>query len=88
MIIRIRELKPMPDYTLSVLFDDGKRVLYDVKPDIEKLPGYSLLRDIQGLFQQVQLDTSRTCVYWNEDIDLPSDAIYEYGAPVSNNISA
>ncbi len=32
-----------------------------------------------ALFNQVQLDSSRTCVYWNEDIDLPSDSIYEYG---------
>ncbi len=34
------------------------------------------------LFQQVQLDPSRTCVYWNEDIDLPSDVLYEYGVEV------
>ena len=26
--------------------------------------------------EQVQLDESRTCVYWNDVIDLPSDAIY------------
>ncbi len=53
-------------------------MVYDVKEDMQ-LPGYSLLRDVSGLFQQVQLDQSRTCVYWNDDIDLPSDIIYEYG---------
>ena len=37
------------------------------------------LKNIYGLFEQVQLDESRTCVFWNDDIDLPSDAIYEYG---------
>lgn len=78
MIQRIRSIKPLPDYLLSVAFDDGKRVLYDVKEDMN-LPGYSLLREIQGLFNQVQLDASRTCVFWNDEIDLPSDAIYEYG---------
>ena len=41
-----------------------------------------LLRDVPGLFQQVQLDESRTCVYWNDEIDLPSDSIYEYGRSV------
>ncbi|MBR3405270.1 MAG: hypothetical protein IKG91_08265, partial [Firmicutes bacterium] len=59
--------------------DDGKRVLYDVAEDIREIPSYGLLEDVPGLFQQAQLDQSRTCVYWNEDIDLPSDAIYEYG---------
>ena len=28
MIIRIKELKPLPNYLLSVTFDDGRHVLY------------------------------------------------------------
>jgi len=78
VIARINSLKPLPDYKLAVAFDDGKRVTYDVKEDMH-LPGYGLLREVNGLFQQVQLDQSRTCVFWNDEIDLPSDAIYEYG---------
>ena len=75
---RIKSIQAMPNYVLSVIFDDGRHVLYDVKEDMN-LPGYIVLRDIAGLFQQVQLDKSRTCVYWNNDVDLPSDTIYEYG---------
>ena len=82
MIPKIASIQPMPDYLLSVSFDDGRRVLYDMKEDMG-LPGYSALRDVYGLFQQVRLDESRTCVYWNEDIDLPSHAIYEYGRVVN-----
>ena len=82
MIQRIHTVKPLPDYCLSVSFDDGRHVIYDVKEDMD-LPGYNALREIQGLFRQVQLDKSRTCVFWNEDIDLPSDTIYEYGQVVS-----
>ena len=78
MIPRISSLTTLPNYLLSVTFDDGKRVLYDVKEDMN-LPGYDSLREIIGLFEQVRLDKSRTCVYWNDEIDLPSDAIYEYG---------
>lgn len=79
MIARIRSITPLPDYRLDVSFDDGRRVIYDVKEDMS-LPGYSALREIAGLFRQVQLDESRTCVFWNDYIDLPSHAIYEYGA--------
>ena len=80
MIKRIKSLTPLPDYVLEVSFDDGKTVLYDTKEDMN-LPGYDALRSVTGLFQQVQLDQSRTCVYWNDEIDLPSDILYEYGKP-------
>ena len=62
MIQRIASLKPLPGYLLSVVLDDGKHVLYDVKEDFA-LPGYSALRNEAGLFQSVQLDETRTCVY-------------------------
>ena len=81
MIQRINSITPLPDYCLSVSFDDGKRVIYDVKED-KHLPGDQQLRDVTELFQQVQLDKSRTCIYWNDEIDLPSDTIYEYGQRV------
>ena len=81
MIQRISSIKPLPDYCLSVSFDDGRKVIYDVKEDMH-LPGYEQLRDVAGLFQQVQLDKSRTCVYWNDEIDLPSDILYEYGKSI------
>lgn len=80
MIKRIKRIVPLPDYVLEVSFDDGKTVLYDTKEDMN-LPGYDALRSVAGLFQQVQLDQSRTCVYWNDEIDLPSDILYEYGKP-------
>lgn len=79
MIKRIRRLEPMADYRLYAVFDDGRAVVYDVKEDIRDIPAYRDLVDIGGLFQQVRLDASRTCVFWNDAIDLPSDAIYEYG---------
>lgn len=84
MIQRIKSIKPLPDFVLSVVFDDGYHVHYDVKEDMN-LPGYDALRTVPGLFAQVQLDASRTCVSWSEDIDLPSDTLYEYGRPAISN---
>ena len=79
MIPRVKSVIPMENYILDVVFDDNVRVYYDMKEDISSLPGYNDLRNIQGLYQNVQLDLSRTCIYWNEYIDLPRDTIYEYG---------
>lgn len=79
VICRIRDIQVVSDYRLRVGFDDGKVVVYDVMEDIQAIPSYAPLRDVPGLFRQVRLDESRTCVYWNSEIDLPSDVIYEYG---------
>lgn len=83
MIPRIKSIKPGDNYMLLAVFDDGKTVLYDVKDDIKNIPSYKELETIPGLFQLVQLDQSRTCVFWNDHIDLPSDTIYQYGAQIN-----
>ena len=79
MIPRIKAIKPIENYKLLVTFDSGQKVLYDVQDDIDTLKDFEPLKSVYGLFNQVQLDTSRTIVYWNDRIDLPSDIILEYG---------
>ena len=81
MIPKIKSVVPQENYTLLVDFMDGKSVFYDLSEDIMTLPGYDDLKKISGLYKNVQIDESRTCVFWNEYIDLPSDTIYEYGIP-------
>ncbi|MEE1062557.1 MAG: DUF2442 domain-containing protein [Paludibacteraceae bacterium] len=79
MIPRIKNYRALDNYILYVEFDDGYKVMYDVMDDIRTLPSFHSLLDVCGLFKQVQLDSSRTCLFWNEDIDLASDCIYKYG---------
>ncbi len=82
MIRHIKKLEILTGLRLKVGFDDGRIVVYDVAEDVEAVPGYSPLRTEPALFSQARLDESRTCVYWNDRIDLPSDAIYEYGREI------
>ncbi len=79
MYPKIKGFQTLPDYMLKVVFDDGKIVLYDVKDDMSKIPSYTLLKDVYKLFEQARLDSSRSIIYWNDEMDLPSDAIYKYG---------
>ncbi len=83
MIPRIKQFKTIDDWKLLVTFDDGFFVCYDVKDDIDTIDDFKSLITEIGLWSMVQLDASRTCITWNERIDLPSDTIYEYGEPVS-----
>ena len=82
MIPRIKNIEVANDLTLLVTFDDDGQVLYDLKDDIDTLPDYKPLLTEGGLFENFQLDPSRTCVYWSDRIDLPSDIIWEYGKKV------
>ena len=82
MIPRIKSVNDGNDYKLEVLFDDGKRVLYDVKEDINQIPDFKDLIAIDGLWKQFALDESRTCRYWNDRIDWASDSVYEYGKEI------
>ena len=78
---RIKSIETLPDYRLSVVLDDGRRVVYDVGEDIEQIEEFRVLKQIPHLWEQAQVDSSRTCVYWNDRIDLPSETLYEYGVP-------
>ncbi len=82
MIPRIKSIEPQADFKLLVDFDEGRRVVYDVAEDIRTIEAFQELKTLPGLFGNVRLDSSRTCVVWNERVDLPSDTIYEYGVPV------
>ena len=77
---------------ISKVFKDDKLDFYIIKFNCIDLqiildasrcdadhPDFKDLVSIQGLWKQFSLDESRTCVYWNDRIDLPSDSIYEYG---------
>ncbi|MBP5704045.1 MAG: DUF2442 domain-containing protein [Paludibacteraceae bacterium] len=75
MIPGIKNYRSLDNYMLYVEFDDGYKVMYDIR----MLPLFRPLLDICGLFKQVRLDSSRTYFFWNEEIDLASDCIYEYG---------
>ena len=82
MIPRIKHIKALDNYILLVEFDSGLKVLYDVKDDIRTLTDFKVLESEYGLFNNVQLDPSRTCIYWTDRVDLPSDTLLEYGSPV------
>ncbi len=82
MIPRIKSIEPKADFKLLVDFDEGRRVVYDVAEDIRNVEAFQELKTLAGLFGTARLDSSRTCVVWNERVDLPSDTIYEYGVPV------
>lgn len=46
---RIKSIEALPNYLLSVVFDDGKAVVYDVGEDIEQVEEFRLLKQVPHL---------------------------------------
>ena len=46
---------------------------------IKNVSVFGDLKTVEGFWFQAKVDKCCTVVYWNDWIDLPSDAIYEYG---------
>ena len=84
MIPRIKEVVPQEDFKLMITIDSGEKVIYNVEDDIEDVAEFSVLKTEYGLFKNFQLDESRTVIYWNDWVDLPSDTLLEYGSKIMN----
>ena len=84
MIPRIKEVVPQEDFKLMITIDSGEKVIYNVEDDIEDVAEFSVLKTEYGLFKNFQLDESRTVIYWNDWVDLPSDTLLEYGSKITN----
>lgn len=79
MFHRVKEVKPLPEYRLAVLFESGEHRSYDVRPLFDKWQSFKALSDVAGLFNQVKVDAGGYGVSWNDDIDLSCDELYFNG---------
>jgi hypothetical protein len=70
MFKKILSVIPLDDYFLNISFDNGEKIIYDVKPMIEKHDEFKALVNISGLFEQVKIDQGGYGISWNDDIDL------------------
>lgn len=70
---RVTEVIPNDNYELILTFNNGEKRKFDVKT-LFKYPMYEPLKNI-GFFKLVKVDNM--CVYWNDDIDICPDALYQ-----------
>ena len=80
MMPKINKATLIGDFKINVSFDDGKVVVYDLMSDIEGTPHFHLLKEQNGLLEQMKVERYRIC--WNDLVDLPSDILYEYGETI------
>jgi len=69
---RVKEVTPNQDYTLSLVFKDGKKALFNLQPYLH-YPCFAPLKD-PTLFSQAK--ASHGTVSWGEEIDFDPDCLY------------
>lgn len=78
MFHKIKDVYPLPEWKLSVLFADGTTKTYDVKQLFSRIPVFRALQD-EILFNSVQVDVGGYGIVWNDEIDLSCDELWENG---------
>ena len=78
MFHKIKEVYPLPDLRLSVLFSDGTTKTYDVAPLLNRFPAFGALSD-EALFSSVEVDVGGYGIVWNDDVDLSCDELWANG---------
>lgn len=79
MFYKVKKVKPLNNYNLLVIFENGEVKKYNVKPLIDKWLVFKDLETIDGLFKQVKIDVGGYGISWNDNIDLSSDELYHKG---------
>lgn len=79
MFHKVKEVYPLPDMRLSVIFANGATKVYDVVPLLSRFDAFKVLQD-PNVFGSVEVDVGGYGIVWNDDIDLSCDELWENGA--------
>ena len=75
---RVKQVEPTDNFELLLTFNNGEKKKFDAKI-LFNYPMYASLKNIE-FFKLVKADNM--CVYWNDDIDICPDILYEQSIPM------
>ena len=84
MFYKVQTVHPLPDYSISVVFENGVTKKYDVKPLFDKWQAFNSLKNIYGFFEQVKVDTGGYGIVWNDEIDLSCNELWNNGTEITS----
>jgi hypothetical protein len=82
MFYKVADVKPLPEFMLTVRFCDGTTRKYDVKPLFDKWENFRAFMSVTGLFEQVRVDAGGYGISWNDFLDLSCNELYENGQEI------
>jgi len=78
MLLDVIDVKAKNDYTLSLLFENNDKRLFDMKPFLQQKPFNKLLNDNVFMKASVALGT----VVWPGNIDIAPETLWERSTPL------
>jgi hypothetical protein len=75
---KVLSVKPMEDYKLLLIFDDGKRCIFDVKPFLNK----GVFKELKNIKTFNTVRVAWGSIAWKNDIDIASEYLYENSQPI------
>lgn len=69
----VDEVTPCDDYTMEIVFHDGKRGVFDMKPLIDK----PIYRKLKSRSYFVTAHVEGGTVVWDDDVDIAPEILYE-----------
>lgn len=79
MFYKVKYVKTLENFILLITFENGIKKSYDIKPLFVKWQVFKDLVNIPGLFEEVKVDSGGYGIYWNEDIDLSCNELWNNG---------
>ncbi len=79
MTHRIKDVKPLADFVVSAIFQNGIEKKCDLKLFFDTHPQFKQFENNIQLFQQVKVDVGGYGIVWNDELDLDAEDIWENG---------
>lgn len=77
MFYKIKSVAPLPNFRLSVQFENGVQCEYNMQPAFARWPAFRSLQEVPQLFEQVRVDPGGYGVSWNDELDLSCNELWE-----------
>ncbi len=77
--MNIYSIKQLEDCKIKAVFFSGKSKIFDVKRLFATHPEYAVLKSDEKLWKSAKLFPHGSGVYFNDDLDLTAEEIWEYG---------
>ena len=79
MTYRIKEIRILENFVVSVIFQDGVEKEYDVKTLFEKYPQFAAFKTTPQLFSMAKIEVGGCAIVWNDELDLAAGEIWANG---------
>ena len=80
----VKQVHPLADYRLEIVFENGEHRMFDVKPHLQR--GVFVRLQNRAVFQAAQVVAGS--VEWPGELDLSYDTLYLEGQPIATPATA